>query len=186
METEREHTDRLLKRNGSGRKHFRVGNSWGVYDAYKAIRKGGWQGLDRPLTEHEFYSIVRGINSLLAAEIAKGNTVRLPCRMGRLELVKSEGGPYMKDGKVVNHSPVDWKKTLQLWYEDPEAREDRTLIRRRDTYTYRVRYRKGKANYGNKSFYQFALNRRIKLQLKDNINEGDIDTPWLQTYNTQA
>lgn len=130
------------------------------------------------MKEHDFSVIVREMNKLLAGEIAKGNTVHLPCRMGRIELTKIKKGAYIKDGKVVNHNPVDWKQTLDLWYEDPEARESKILIRRRDRYTYRVRYRKGKANYGNKSFYEFTLNRSIRLALKDNIEKGETDTPW--------
>lgn len=60
------------------KKTAKVRNSWGVYDAYKSIRKKGWYDLGRPIKEHEFYGVVRGVNSLLAAEIASGNPITFP------------------------------------------------------------------------------------------------------------
>ena len=74
--------DRTIPRN------VKVTNSWGVYDAYKVIRKHQWYDIGRPLKEHEFYSIIRGINDLLAEDIANGKEVTFPSRMGGLELRK--------------------------------------------------------------------------------------------------
>ena len=63
----------------------KVRNSWGVYDAYKHIRKKDWYDIGRPLKEHEFYSIVRGVNDLLAEEIVKGNIIKFPHNLWELE-----------------------------------------------------------------------------------------------------
>jgi hypothetical protein len=69
-------------------RNFKVKGSVGVYDMYKAIRKHHWYNIGRPVTEKEFYGIIRGINNLLAEELANGQSVDLPDRMGRLELRK--------------------------------------------------------------------------------------------------
>lgn len=74
--------------NVKGYRKFKVSGSWGIYDAYKLIRKHKWFDIGRPVTEKEFYAIVRQVNKRFADEIAKGNTVTFPCKMGKLELRK--------------------------------------------------------------------------------------------------
>ena len=160
------------------KKKAKVSNSWGVYDAYKHIRKNGWYNIGRPLKEHEYYSIIRGINLLLAEEIVKGNNVKFPHRMGCLELTKKEHGAFLKDGKLINTYPVNWDETLKLWYADEEARKNKTLIRRNSKYVYQVKYSKYRAYYKNRRFYEFALNRFIKRKLKESIISGKTDTVW--------
>jgi hypothetical protein len=78
----------------------KVSGSLGVYDAYKYIRKNKWFDIGRPLTEHEFYSIIRRVNNYLAEELLKGHDISLPHRMGRLELRKYDAKIYLK------HIPV--------------------------------------------------------------------------------
>lgn len=165
----------VLKECGKGKKG-KVRNSVGVYDIYKAIRKKNWYDIGRPLKEHEFYSIIRGMNLLMAAEISLGHTVTFPSRMGCLELRKFHPTARYVDGKLKVSYPVDWDSTLKLWFTDAEARKDKILIRFKDTTTYRVKYCRAKANYNNKNFYEFVLNDKIKKALKTNIRNGDIDT----------
>ena len=164
-----------------GRPHnrtFKVKGSVGVYDFYKKLRKEGWPGIGRPLTEKQFYAIIRNINNHLAENIAKGETVEFPARMGKLELRKTKNGASIVDGKLKVLYPVDWSETLKLWYEDVEAREQKVLKRFETPYTFRVKYSKLTANYENKKFYAFTLNRFIRRALKENIKEGKIDTLW--------
>ena len=40
---------------------------------------------------------------------------------------------------------------------------------------FKVVYNKSKANYNNKSFYEFVINRDLKKRLKQKIKEGLID-----------
>lgn len=160
------------------RKIARIRNSWGVYDAYKMLRKNKWYNIGRSLRENEFYSIIRGVNKLLADELANGNDIHFPHGMGVLELRKSKRGVRLVDGKLKNNYPVDWKETLQLWYNDEEAMNNKTLARKESKVVYYVMYNKHDANYENQCFYEFALNRFIKKTLKENINKGKIDTLW--------
>lgn len=159
-------------------KDFKVRNSWGTRDAFKAIRRAGWYGVPRPLKEHEFYAIIRQVNDLLAKEIELGHTVKFPQRMGKLELRKSARGPKIKNGKLKVTYPINWRATIQLWYEDPEALRDKTLVRIENPEVYRVKYCKNEANYENKKFYQFVLNRFIKRALTNNIKAGITDTMY--------
>lgn len=161
-----------------GTKKAKVTNSWGVYDCYKYIRKNKWFDIGRALTEHEFYSIIRKVNKLFAEEIAKGNTVVFPYRMGKLELRKIKRGVSIIDGKLINTYPIDWEETIRLWYEDEEAKKNKTLLRNESEYIYHVKYNKYNAFYNNQCFYEFTLNRFIKKALKENINKGKIDALW--------
>lgn len=160
-----------------GRK-FKVNNSFGVYAAYKAIRKHKWYNIGRPLKEGEFYAIIRGINNLLAEEIAQGNTVVFPAKMGKLELRKYQKGVSIVNGKLKNTYPIDWSSTKHLWEEDSEAKLHNILLRYEEPWIYHVKYNKFSATYENQSFYQFTLNRFIKLALKENISNKKIDALW--------
>ena len=158
----------------------KVSNSWGVYSAYKAIRKHHWFDIGRPLLEHEFYTIIRSVNKLLAEELVNGNTVKLPLKMGKLEVRKFKTGAYMKNDKLVINYPVDWGETLKLWYQDEEARKNKTLMRREYPYIYYIRYctEGHDANYVNKYFYGFSVNTNVKKALQQNVKNGKIDTLW--------
>lgn len=157
---------------------FKINGSWGVYDAYKAIRKRRWYNIGRPLKEKEFYSIIRNMNNLLAKFLSYGETIILPAKMGKIELRKIEKGASIVNGKLKITYPINWEDTVRLWFEDEEARKNKTCLRFENKYIYRTKYCKYNANYENKSFYQFTLNKEIKKALKENINAGKTDTLW--------
>lgn len=163
----------------SSRTEGKVRNSIGVYTFYKMIRKHKWFNIGRPLKEHEFYNIIRSINNLLAEEIALGNSVNFPCRMGTLELRKYQPTARFVNGKLRLSYPIDWEKTLKLWYTDEEAKKNKILVRLEETDVYKIKYSKYKANYENKSFYEFSVNKGIKKSLKDNIKKGLVDTAYI-------
>ena len=158
----------------SSRKH-KVTNSVGVYSVYKIIRKNHWYNIGRPLTEKEFYSIIRTFNKHIAEELSKGNDFILPYKMGTLEIRKYSPNITIKDGKLNTPLPIDWDKTLKLWYEDKESYDKKTLVRSDVKEIFRLIYNKSKAEYINKSFYELRFNREIKKKLKQNIKEGLID-----------
>lgn len=158
-------------------KTAKVNHSWGVYDAYKLIRKHQWFDIGRPLKEHEFYSIIRKVNKLFAAEVANGGEFTFPSRMGKLEIRRSVRGVSIVEGKLKNTYGIDWRNTLKLWYDNEEARREKTLVRWEND-IYHVRYNKFTANYENQSFYQFETNRFLKKALQENVKQGKIDTLW--------
>lgn len=164
---------KILKVDGP-RKH-KISNSFGVYDAYKLIRKNKWFGIGRPISEHDFYSIIRTVNNLLADFLSKGHDVNLPCQMGRLEIRKYDAKITLQEGKIFTNLPIDWDKTLKLWSEDEDAYQKRTLVKMEEKEIFKAYYNRGKANYTNKSFFAFDVNRELKKKLKKNIKERRID-----------
>lgn len=163
----------VLKVKGP-RKH-KVNNSLGIYDAYKWIRKNKWLDIGRPLKEHEFYTIIRGINKYLAEELLNGNDITFPHRLGKLELRKYDSRVTVYNNVVKTNLPVDWDRTLKLWTEDEEAYKERILVKMEEKELFKIYYNKKNANYGNKSFYEFKVNRNLKVRLKQKIKEGAID-----------
>lgn len=154
----------------------KVRNSNGIYDAYKWIRKNKWLNIGRPLTEHEFYTIIRQVNNELAYSLIRGDDINLPNRMGRLELRKYDAKIRVdSNNKVITNLPIDWDRTLKLWSEDEEAYKERTLIKMEEKEIFKVYYNRIKADYNNKSLYEFAVNRDLKRRLKQRIKSGNFD-----------
>lgn len=159
-------------RKVNGPRKHKINHSYGVYDGYKYYRKNKPKGSKYVLTESQYFAIIRAINTILAFNLAKGNEITLPCHMGTLEIRKSETYIKLENSKLKTNLPIDWDKTLKLWYEDSESYKDKTLIRMEEKELFRVFYNKYKANYNNKSYYQFTPNRNLKLQLKINVKNG--------------
>lgn len=153
----------------------RVRNSLGIYDAYKWVRKNKWLNIGRPVTEHEFYVIVRQVNNLIAENILNGEDIVLPHRLGTIELRKYNTKISIRDGKLITNLPIDWDRTLKLWSEDEEAYKDRTLVKMEEKEIFKVFYNKKSANYNNKSFMQFEVNRDLKRRLKQRIKSKAVD-----------
>lgn len=153
----------------------KVSGSLGVYDTYKWIRKNKWLNIGRPLSEKEFYSIVRKVGNYLSEAICQGQDVKLPAQMGTLELRKNQPFVGYKEGKLKANYPIDWDATLKLWYEDSEARDAKILVKMPEKEVFKIIYNRAKADYNNKSFYEFQVNRDIKRTLKRRIKQGRID-----------
>lgn len=154
---------------------FKVTNSYGNKEAWRWLKKNKWLDLGQSITEREFGIIIKTINQYLQDQLIKGKDIILPHRMGRIEIRKFEAKLDFKDGKVITNLPVDWDRTLKLWYEDNHAKENKTLIRQENRTRFGVHYDKTKANYNNKVFYQFIPNRSVKIGLKESIINGRLD-----------
>ena len=69
---------REIKRN------FKATNSYTTYDIYKYIRKNKWYDIGKPITEHDFYLIIRTVNKLLSERLLKGKMITFPYKMGSI------------------------------------------------------------------------------------------------------
>lgn len=156
-------------RRVTGPRVHKVTGSWGVYDAFKWYRKNKPEGKKYILNESQYFTIVREVNKLLREELYKGNELVFPHKLGKLEVRKYPAIITTEGKKVKTNLPIDWNATLKLWYEEPEYYKSKTLIRINVPEIFRIYYNKTKANYNNKSFYQFSPNRELKLGLKHTI-----------------
>ena len=156
-------------------RNHKVKNSIGVYDIYKHIRKNKWYDIGQPITEHQFYTIIRQVNNVLADNLLKGNDIVFPNKMGRLEVRKFEPIIRFDDNKLTVRLPIDWDRTLKLWSEDEEAYKERTLVKMEEKEIFKVCYNKTRADFPNKGFYQLQINRDLKIALKKKIKLGNFD-----------
>lgn len=156
-------------------RHHKVNNSYGSKDAFHYYRKIRPDNSEYVLTDCQYLRIIRLINDQLRTNLIEGKDVILPEKMGRLELRKHTNKIAFKEGKLKITNPVDWNATLKLWYDNPISKNKKQLVRQETQETFRVNYNKSKANYNNKSFYDFYTNRELKLGLKKNIKLNKID-----------
>lgn len=153
-----------------------ISNSYGVYDAYKYYRKTKPKDKKYVLTESQYFAIIRQTNLLLAENIVNQKDIVFPYSMGRLEVRKIIPRIYIDNGKVVSTHPIDWDGTIKLWYEDEESREKKTILKKKEKAIFRIIYNKSKAAYTNKNYFEFKVNRPLKLALKEAILQGDFDS----------
>lgn len=159
----------LIKKANTKKEH-KITASLGMREAFRYYTKKS-----KALDEKEFRRVIRYINSLLQESLASGEDINLPCRMGRLELRKFKTSVSFKDGKIITNLPIDWDETLNLWYEDRESFREKRKVRMEVPEVFRVYYKKSTANYNNKSFFTFKVNRDLKQKLKTNIINKKVD-----------
>lgn len=157
------------------KRHHKVTNSYGSKDAFRFYRKTRPKEDKYILTDCEYLHIIRLVNNELQILLINGNDVILPERMGCLELRKRTNKIKFKDNKLIVNNPINWNATLKLWYEHPEYKNKKQLVREESLEVFKVYYNRSKANYNNKTFYEFNTNRTIKLGLKKNIKQNKID-----------
>lgn len=157
------------------KRNHKIKNSVGVRDIYKmCLKSKKFKSVGR-VSEHEFYKITRTVNNLLAQELINGNDVKLPKRMGQLEVRKFNLFVKFVEGKIKTNRGIDWQATLKLWYEDEEAKAEKILVRKEDTERYIIFYNRATANYNNKTLYQFKPNRELICAIRKAGKEGLID-----------
>lgn len=152
-------------------RHFKIKNSWGVYDYYKYYRRYRPKGREWALNEKQFYGLFRRVNQLLGESFIQTHKLELPYRMGKLELQQEKVKSYFEDGKVKTNRNIDWDATLKLWYEDKEMYKDKRLIYVDVPVRPRFRYVKTMAMYTNKLFYEFSINRFLAHKVMSNIDD---------------
>ena len=146
-------------------RNHKVKNSYGIYDGYKFYRKNKPKDPKYVLTESQYFAITRKVNEFLAEALSKGEDVILPFRLGRIEVRKYESRIAWDGKKVKSNLPIDWDRTLKLWYEDEEAYKNKTLIKIEEKEIYKIFYNRNLADY----------TRELKKKLKCNIKEGEVD-----------
>lgn len=165
---------KILKIGVKGHLH-KIRNSVGIHDIYKMLRKNKWLNIGRPLTEHEFYTIIRQVNNNIADNIKKGNTIELPSFMGTFETIKYKSSIKFVNGRLKTNLPIDWNRTLKLWENDKEAFRNKTVLRYELNYIYKLRYNPYKARFINKTVFQFKFMRTVRQGISKEIQKGKMD-----------
>ena len=102
--------------------------------------------------------------------------------MGKIELRKYNARIKFEDGKLKTNLPINWDRTLKLWYDDPESKANKTLVRQEPKQLFTIFYNKKRADYNNKSFYQFTPIREFRKELSTKIKNNEIDAFLMSEY----
>ena len=174
---------RLRVTRGNGTRTHKATNSYGTKQAWRWLRKNKWLDLGQPITERQFGLIIKAIHKALKDQLLSCQDIDFPNRMGKIELRKFATKVEFKDGKLVTNLPVDFDKTIRLWYEDEEAHKNKTVVRFEAREGFKIRYDKSMANYNNKIFYEFLPNKELKRELSIKIKNGEIDAFLLAKHD---
>lgn len=105
--------------------------------------------------------------------------------MGALEVIKNPRRVWFKDGKIKTNLVIDWDTTLRLWYEDPTAKANKTLVRREAQNLFKIKYDKAKTDYKNAWVYDFRPTRELKTLLQKKGAEGKLDGFLTKSYDKE-
>lgn len=157
----------------SGNRIHKVTNSLGVKDCFNHYRKNRPREKKFVVSEKDYFRIIRTLNAEIATQLSKGYEVKLPYRVGSLLVEKFEISPRLdENGKLVFRAPIDWDATLKLWYESPEDKENKTLLKIEQREICKVVYNKKNVTYTNNSFVMFSPTRELKRKIKKELTYG--------------
>lgn len=156
-----------------GKKDFKVKNSNTLRSIYRALHKK--HAIPSEMTESQFSDIIKCVHKTYIEHFINGSDIVFPCNMGRIELKKYPTKAELIGDKLKTNYPINWKGTLQWWYEDATARAKKKLLRHESKYVFRILYNKSKAKFNNKTFYKFTPARSFKKALREKINNNEID-----------
>ncbi len=160
----------------SDKRNHKIKGSVGSIDGFYHYRKIRPDEKMFVLSNIQYLSIIREMNFLVVDEIINNGSVNLPEAFGRIEVIKHESNSWIdKDGNLVTTKPVDIHSTMKLWYEDEECRNNKTLVRYDNEYTFKLRYNKRTARCKDVRYFKFQFGRYIKSKLKDAIVSTDYD-----------
>lgn len=175
-----EFLNKLQKR---GSKPHLIRHCLGARDAFHWVRKNRWEALDGRHCDKLLYSqIVSEVNRILSEQLLEGHMIEFPYQMGFLVLNKTPNKVYMEDGKVKTTYNINWKRTLEYWYENPEAGNTHIPLKWVQKNKYFIRYYKRDAHFRNRFFYQFRANRSLMKRLGEMMKTRKINAEILEDY----
>lgn len=143
------------------------------YNFYKGYSKN-------PKSKELFDKVVYDFNKRIVEAIINDGLDFTPVKAKFTFCIrKNKRGIKLVDNKVVNTHPIDWKTTMQLWEDDPEAKEKKLIIRflnnHTSKYVFRILMTKGKGIYLNKKYFRYKPPRSFQRMLAKRILNTDLD-----------
>lgn len=143
---------------------------YGMNDYYKYYCKDH----KNPVSKIQFNKIITTFNEKIVDLIINENLEYTPVSLQmNLCIRKTKRVPKIKNGKLINTSPIDWKTTNQLWLDDKEAKDKKILIKFLNNHSsknvFRIKLLKSGNSYLNKKLYRFKACRFFQRSLKTRI-----------------
>ena len=93
------------------------------------------------IPKKEYLDIVEGFMKFLMEKVHNSEHIRLPAGMGDLSITGTKQRVHVDEAGTVYGLAVDWKNTLKLWKENPEAKEEKRKIYLFNEHTKGIRYK---------------------------------------------
>lgn len=152
-------------------RNHKIHSHFGSNDFYSYYKENGGE-----LSRRDFGAILKSINNRISDKILEGYSFKMPFRMGILSITRKKEFVGIKDGKAITNRPIDYKSTIELWNSNPEAKEQKKLVRFLNKHTngwiYKITYNKHYATYTNKTVYAIHINRKINRALAKKLFNG--------------
>lgn len=152
--------DVLIRKAGTIRE-FDVNNSYGIRDYYWNYRKK----FKHNISEQIYSKIIKEVISLMIDELKKDAYVVFPEGFGFLKTAYPKFTVKLKEDKLKVVGMVDWYKTIELWYNDEEAKENKQLIYKENYFTKIASYSKIGKYFKNKQFLRLDIKRSVHKTL---------------------
>jgi len=167
-------------------REHKVKCDFGMKDYYRFYKNK----YDDPQSSTKYSQVISDFNLGLRDLIIKKNvTYTMPGTNFHLVLMKDKRKPKIKDGKLVNNIPINFKATNALWERDPEAKRKKLLVRYNNSHTnhnvYRIYFKKFGCKLKANSVYKFQTNRDFKRLISEYIFDPDIEIDAYLLYKNQ-
>lgn len=161
----------------------KIKSDFGMFDYHKAYEKN-----HKKIKRTTFSDIITAFHLGLQELIITTNLVyNLPRLNFQLIMKKELRKPTIKNGKLLNNIPPDWKRTMALWERDKEAKEKKLIVRHNNSHTsgyiFRIYFKKFSARLKYKNVYKFNVNRDFKRSINAAIRNPDLDIDAYLLYN---
>lgn len=142
--------------------------------SYKYYKKNA----ENPVSVKIYVYVLLGFLKFMMQKIFDGKDVRLPAKLGVLGIRGKKVKPRLdKDGNIIGLAP-NWKKTIELWNKDPEAKEKKKMVYHFNEHTNGLRYKIHwfKTNSVVKNIHMYSIrfsrdNKRMVTQLANSGKE---------------
>ena len=129
------------------------------------------------ISKSQFRKILSSINSLLLEATLQGEDIKLPVDFG---IIYARQKPiYTKldeEGNLKTNRAINWKETLNLWFEDKEARENKQLVYQ-DNCTAKPYMRMQFGDFTNKRFLCFKPTHNVMRRVTRTMGKGELVLP---------
>jgi len=92
------------------------------------------------VSKQRYMEITSAFMKFIANKLLDGASVVLPYKMGTIDVIGRKPKVKIVNGEIKGLSP-DWKSTLQLWKDDPEAKTEKRKLYHFNDHTGGIRYK---------------------------------------------
>lgn len=125
------------------------------------------------IADKTWSDIINDVHLELIEEFMKNGSVKFPCRLGEIRLVKHHYEPYInKNNKVKGLGLINWHSTMKLWEEDEECAKKKVVVRYNKKDLCFIRYIKNSRTFSTKKFYTFIFSKALRQRvMRTDIND---------------